>query len=596
MRLRSVAPGATGVAGIVALAAGVFVLGTVAVALRPDGAPVAAWWPAVGLSSAWVLMAPRGQRALLLVTVAVSAVAANLAGGRPPLVALCYGLVNVAETAAVAVALTPRDGERPRLRGLGHVGGFLGALLLGSAIAGIGAGMTGWLLLDAPLLETGAKVLVSHGAAMLLVLPLVLVRREVRARRASRVELVAQWLSLIAVTGYLFSPGQDLPLTFLPVPFLLWCAVRSGPRVLACQMMAVAVMATGLTTLGAGPFAASGLSDAVSVALVQLFIAVYATMLLVLALAVDRREEAAEVVAAREALYRGGFQDALLGMLLVRFDGERVRVIELNDVAVRLLQHERDDLVGAAWCRYVAPEHLPDVEHGVLSVLADEVEGWHGEVQMQLPGGRRWMEVALARSGETVETGADGDQPVLSVQMIDVTERREAHEHLVALSVHDQLTGLPNRMLLLDRLGQALARSHHTQAPVTVTFVDLDGFKAVNDVEGHRVGDEVLVETARLLREAVRPSDTVARLGGDEFVVVTDGPTSAAQLAGWVRRIESALDRRMVVDGREHRLGGSVGFAVSHAASTPENLLHEADSRMYAEKRRRRAERDRLGV
>ena len=101
-------------------------------------------------------------------------------------------------------------------------------------------------------------------------------------------------------------------------------------------------------------------------------------------------------------------------------------------------------------------------------------------------------------------------------------ERQEAHEQLRRAAAHDVLTGLPNRRLLLDRLAQALARQARDGSPVGVLFVDLDGFKRVNDDRGHQVGDELLIMVARRLEEIVRRSDTVGRLGGDEFVLICD--------------------------------------------------------------------------
>jgi diguanylate cyclase (GGDEF)-like protein len=173
--------------------------------------------------------------------------------------------------------------------------------------------------------------------------------------------------------------------------------------------------------------------------------------------------------------------------------------------------------------------------------------------------------------------------------MVDVTERRIAHDRLTRLALHDPLTGLPNRVLLLDRLRHALPVAQRSGRPIAVLYLDLDGFKQVNDFAGHEQGDGVLRDTAQLLRSVVRDADTVARLGGDEFVILSE--VSDAQAAQHVvDRVTAALHRTIIIGGRAYPLRVSVGVATSTATSTAENLLHEADTAMYENKRRARAE------
>jgi len=163
-------------------------------------------------------------------------------------------------------------------------------------------------------------------------------------------------------------------------------------------------------------------------------------------------------------------------------------------------------------------------------------------------------------------------------------ERHAAQEVMRRAAAHDPLTGLPNRRLLLDRLGQALARRGPDETRVCVMFVDLDDFKRVNDDHGHQLGDEVLVAVARRLEEVVRAADTVGRLAGDEFIVVCEdiGAPAAKALA---HRLTSALSRPFEVAGKVVRLAVSVGLTTPmRGVDDPEEVLVQADIAMYVAK------------
>jgi diguanylate cyclase (GGDEF)-like protein len=175
-------------------------------------------------------------------------------------------------------------------------------------------------------------------------------------------------------------------------------------------------------------------------------------------------------------------------------------------------------------------------------------------------------------------------------------------EQLAELALHDALTGLPNRVLLHDRLRHALQAETRRGGHVGVLFLDLDGFKAVNDGYGHAVGDEVLATVAARLRTSLRAGDTPARLSGDEFVVVCEGVEDGVALLGAAARIEAALSAPIVLGGRTLVLGVSVGAvlhdpaggeAPSHAAA---RLLAAADSRMYDVKRDRQLRLAEMGL
>jgi diguanylate cyclase (GGDEF)-like protein len=168
-------------------------------------------------------------------------------------------------------------------------------------------------------------------------------------------------------------------------------------------------------------------------------------------------------------------------------------------------------------------------------------------------------------------------------------ERRRFEEHSRHAALHDELTGLPNRRLALDRIGQALRRRGRAPGSVAVMMVDLDRFKVINDSLGHAAGDELLLALVPRLRDALRPSDTIARLGGDEFVVVCEelaGPRDAVAVA---ERVAATVAQPMTLVSGAHQASVSIGIAVaSRAEDTAESLLRDADAAMYRAKERGR--------
>jgi diguanylate cyclase (GGDEF)-like protein len=157
---------------------------------------------------------------------------------------------------------------------------------------------------------------------------------------------------------------------------------------------------------------------------------------------------------------------------------------------------------------------------------------------------------------------------------------RDAFDQLNHRAYHDGLTGLPNRVLLRERLERALSGAR-TGTPVALLLIDLDGFKQVNDVHGHAAGDHLLVAVADRLRDMVRGADTSARLGGDEFAVLLDGAGDAEAVA---ERVLTALRQPVTFGSVQLAPQASIGVTVWHGHTDAEAFLHDADQAMYAAK------------
>ena len=173
--------------------------------------------------------------------------------------------------------------------------------------------------------------------------------------------------------------------------------------------------------------------------------------------------------------------------------------------------------------------------------------------------------------------------------LADAIDRRSIEDAIRQRALHDPLTGLPNRVLFLDRLEQALARLARHSMLAAVLFLDLDQFKLVNDSLGHHVGDELLTAVAPRLLEAVRASDTVARFGGDEFGILLEDVSGEHDAIEMAERIAAVFTRPFRLDGAEHFVSASIGIAVARGGEAPAALIRDADAAMYRAKERGRA-------
>lgn len=209
----------------------------------------------------------------------------------------------------------------------------------------------------------------------------------------------------------------------------------------------------------------------------------------------------------------------------------------------------------------------------------------------------------LRLAADHAEKMTQGDLPLAPLPVV----RRDEVGHLTAafnrlldkllqtqaeldhMAHHDPLTGLPNRMLLYDRLSQARARAQRNGTQLAVLFMDLDGFKPINDILGHDAGDAALVEVARRLNGIVRAADTLARVGGDEFVILVDDlDTAPAAAESAVTTVATkclrAFDAPIVLDGQAQSIGLSIGIALGDGQSATDDLLSAADGAMYQAK------------
>lgn len=205
-------------------------------------------------------------------------------------------------------------------------------------------------------------------------------------------------------------------------------------------------------------------------------------------------------------------------------------------------------------------------------------KAWSSEIQNRKKSGELyWESVQIA----PVTDHAGSVTHFIGVKE-DITAKKLQEEKILYQAHYDNLTALPNRFLALDRLKQAIKESHRSNTVITVQFLDLDGFKRINDSLGHEVGDKLLVETAKRLSTEIRDEDTLCRLGGDEFVIIQRGASQAADASIVAENLLSCFRKPFVLDERELTISASIGIAIF-----PDNgrdyseLLRNADTAMY---------------
>ena len=178
-----------------------------------------------------------------------------------------------------------------------------------------------------------------------------------------------------------------------------------------------------------------------------------------------------------------------------------------------------------------------------------------------------------------------GGVHIFTAMLRDISEQKLALQRIEQLAHYDELTHLPNRTLFYDRLGQAIVAAKRSKQSLALLFIDLDGFKQVNDMHGHHIGDSLLKQVSERLRLCVRESDTLARLGGDEFTMILNDSHGREAVAMVAIKVVESIAQPFAVEGRSVRIGASVGIArYPDDAPSKGTLLIVADKAMYAAK------------
>lgn len=254
-----------------------------------------------------------------------------------------------------------------------------------------------------------------------------------------------------------------------------------------------------------------------------------------------------------------------------------------NESFCRFLGKEIDELVGSYWHSIIYQSDLEIVNQRLANLSIQHPVQSHENRVYAKDGTIRWVNFIHSAL-------YDVRGHVLKIQSVgrDITEQKEQQDKITYLAFHDALTDLPNRLLLSDRISQALTQANRSGLFTAVCYLDLDGFKAINDEYGHETGDQLLIQAASRMIEAVRAQDTVSRLGGDEFVILLSNLEEEIDFLPILDRvIESLSDPFILGKDITATISASVGVAVAPIeAIDGDALIRKADNAMYWAKKK----------
>jgi diguanylate cyclase (GGDEF)-like protein/PAS domain S-box-containing protein len=374
-------------------------------------------------------------------------------------------------------------------------------------------------------------------------------------------------------------------LLYAPLPFLLWAAIRFNGIGAHLAILMITIFSVGTAAKGLGPFTSS--SPIENVLSVQFYLIATAVPIMLLSAVLSQYrltvQEKNNAIVEKERLLQklkraaSVFSSAHESIIIT---DNTATITEVNDAFSYITGYSPDDVLGKnpriLQSGRQSPEFYVEMWNAILT------KGhWHGEIWNRRKNGDIYPEMMTINA---VESDAAHVQQYISVST-DITDIKTYQGQLEHIAHFDPLTNLPNRILLADRLRQAMMQCQRRNLSLSVVFLDLDGFKAVNDRHGHNVGDELLIEVSHRMKETLREGDTLARIGGDEFIAVMIDLEKLEDSEPMLERLLKSAAYPIIINGIEMQVSASIGVAFyPQDGVTSDQLMRRADQAMYAAK------------
>lgn len=290
---------------------------------------------------------------------------------------------------------------------------------------------------------------------------------------------------------------------------------------------------------------------------------------------VTTRKQTEHVLRESEARFKDAFDCAAIGRAMAVPQG---RFIRINNSFCTMSGYTRNELLTKTWLDLAHPDDLKSILNYIQDLLSGKVPSFRLVHRLIHKSDQPiWVDLTVVLLKDP------GGLPLYIVyDIVDITERKVSEQVLKYLATHDPLTGLPNRTLFSDRLHHALSLASRTNSKVAVMFIDLDGFKSVNDAFGHEMGDQVLKRIAKRLNSCIRKSDTLARFSGDEFTLVVENISKPNDAEVIAQKILKRLSLPLMEQGQRITITASIGISIYPTDGADErSLLKKADAAMY---------------
>ncbi len=542
---------------------------------------VTIFWPPGGIALAVVLLG--GLR--YLPAVGIAAWLAAMIVDPPALFAIGSATGNVLETFFGYVLIKRLKHFKPTLPRLQDL---FAVTLLGGMVASTASAMVGSLaMLAAGMIpsEILPSVMLRWWRGDVLgiafITPLILLfasRRPYLSARVTVIETTAVWVCA-AIAGQMIllgwiPPGVRLeraPELGWMLPVLLWAGLRTGRRNTALIQLLFISQCIASTYLNVGFFANEferyGLSNfwfaAVMMSLVGLSVAIL----------MDERLKALLQTSLHAKIY-GLSSD---GVVIVNALNQ---IVSVNPSFARITGYEAHEVIGKNPSYYASGQYDSAFYEGMWASIL-EFGRWEGELWNRRKNGELFLEKL------SIQTICDSNQrPVNRIGIFaDITESRATQDAVTHQAHHDFLTNLPNRLLFTDRFQQQLALARRHESQFGVIYLDMDGFKEVNDTHGHGVGDQLLIAVAQRLSALVREIDTVCRFGGDEFAVLASDVSQSSDVTALADKILTALAKPYTLKAHSVTVTASLGLAIyPHHGQDMETLVNAADAALLQAK------------